>query len=77
MGDAEGLHESLITSSLQAALLRAHDLDAQVGEVDEADVSAITTFLEKGLTDQSRAPARPDEVPSGLAVPKDGFRIPR
>ncbi|MCA9519233.1 MAG: hypothetical protein KC635_30065 [Myxococcales bacterium] len=56
-----------------------HELarDAPGGEVDEADVSAITTFLEKGLTDQSRAPARPDEVPSGLAVPKDGFRIPR
>jgi hypothetical protein len=41
MDDAEGLHESLITSSLQAALLRAHDLDAQVGEVDEADQSHI------------------------------------
>lgn len=56
-----------------------HELarDAAGGEVDEADVRAITAFLEKGLTDQSHAPVRPDAVPSGLKVPKDGFRIPR
>ncbi|HRV69352.1 MAG TPA: DEAD/DEAH box helicase family protein, partial [Marmoricola sp.] len=37
MDEAEGLHESLITGSLQAALAQAHDFDAQIGEVDEAD----------------------------------------
>lgn len=43
----------------------------------EEERDAIVAFLRGGLTDRSREPARPDSVPSGLAVPVDGYRIPR
>ena len=43
----------------------------------EAEIDDVTTFINKGLTDISRDPDRPDDVPSGLPVPVDGFRIPR
>ena len=45
--------------------------------LDDAEVAALVAFLNKGLTDPSRSPTRPKSVPSGLAVPVDGFRIPR
>ena len=45
--------------------------------VDDAEITALVAFLNKGLTDPSRSPTRPKTVPSGLAVPVDGFRIPR
>lgn len=41
------------------------------------EVEGIVVFLKKGLMDRSREPDRPEEVPSGLPVPEDGFRIPR
>ncbi len=69
---------------------RAAKLDEAVGlEVDNAvrlgesraleadEIAAIIEFLRKGLMDRSEEPSRPDEVPSGLDVPEDGFRIPR
>jgi cytochrome c peroxidase len=45
--------------------------------LDDGEITAIVTFLNKGLTDASRSPSRPKIVPSGLPVPVDGFRIPR
>ncbi len=52
--------------------------DAGLSRVlSEAEVDAIVTFIDKGLTDRSREPHRPKNVPSGLPVPEDGFRIPR
>lgn len=41
------------------------------------EVDLIALFLDKALTDRSGEPSRPREVPSGLPVPEDGFRIPR
>lgn len=46
-------------------------------ELSEEEVGLITVFLKKGLMDRSREPDRPEDVPSGLPVPEDGFRIPR
>ncbi len=45
--------------------------------LQDDEVDAITTFIDKALTDRTREPHRPKEVPSGLPVPEDGFRIPR
>ena len=45
--------------------------------LDDAEIADLVAFLNKGLTDPSRSPTRPKTVPSGLAVPVDGFRIPR
>jgi cytochrome c peroxidase len=45
--------------------------------LSDDEIDAIVTFLDKGLVDPSRSPGRPTEVPSGLPVPVDGFRIPR
>lgn len=60
----------------------AHEVEVAVlrGEsrpLDEEEIAAIETFLRKGLIDRAGEPHRPKEVPSGLAVPLDGFRIPR
>ena len=41
------------------------------------EIDAITTFIDKALTDLSDGPHRPKKVPSGLDIPVDGFRIPR
>lgn len=63
--------------------------DAVVHEVEQSvtagasrpltseEIDALVAFLDKALTDRSREPHRPKTVPSGLEVPKDGFRIPR
>lgn len=45
--------------------------------LEPSEIAAITTFLNKGLIDRTGEPDRPEEVPSGLPVPLDGFRIPR
>ena len=45
--------------------------------ITDAELTDLVAFLNKGLTDPSRSPSRPKTVPSGLAVPVDGFRIPR
>ncbi len=60
----------------------AHEVDEQVAAglsrpLEGFEVDAIVTFLEKALIDRSHEPDRPEEVPSGLPVPADGFRIPR
>ncbi|APR78786.1 Cytochrome c551 peroxidase [Minicystis rosea] len=54
-----------------------HEAELAPRALDEDEISAITTFLDKGLVDPSRSPGRPAKVPSGLPVPVDGFRIPR
>ena len=51
------------------------DLDHEV--LDAAEVAAIVRFVKKALQDTANAPDRPREVPSGLPIPADGFRIPR
>jgi cytochrome c peroxidase len=55
----------------------AHEATLASRPLDAAEVAALVAFLNKGLTDPSRSPTRPKTVPSGLAVPVDGFRIPR
>jgi cytochrome c peroxidase len=45
--------------------------------MSDVDIDAIARFIHKGLMDRSREPDRPEQVPSGLDVPADGFRIPR
>ncbi|MFT3770590.1 MAG: cytochrome c peroxidase [Minicystis sp.] len=54
-----------------------HEAGLAARALDDGEIAAITTFLDKGLVDPSRSPGRPAEVPSGLPVPVDGFRIPR
>jgi cytochrome c peroxidase len=51
--------------------------DGQSRALAEDEIDAIARFLDKALTDRTEEPDRPEAVPSGLAVPKDGFRIPR
>jgi cytochrome c peroxidase len=41
------------------------------------ELGALTELISKGLLDLSNDPDRPEEVPSGLPIPRDGFRIPR
>lgn len=43
----------------------------------EAEHAALMAFIGRALVDRSREPDRPEQVPSGLPVPIDGFRIPR
>jgi cytochrome c peroxidase len=59
-----------------------HEVDEQVAaglsrHLDDEEILALVTFLDKALIDRSHEPDRPEEVPSGLTVPVDGFRIPR
>lgn len=67
-------HDGSVTSLRDAV---AHEASLAPRALDDGEVDAIVTFLDKGLTDPSRSPGRPAEVPSGLTVPADGFRIPR
>jgi cytochrome c peroxidase len=59
----------------------AHEVTVQVGSghrsPDEAEIDALTELIAKGLLDLSHNPDRPDRVPSGLPLPRDGFRIVR
>lgn len=59
-----------------------HEIDVQVERglsrpLDADERAAIARFVKKSLQDTSEAPERPYEVPSGLPIPEDGFRIPR
>lgn len=45
--------------------------------LDAEAIADLTAFVRDGLMDATSAPSRPLHVPSGLDVPKDGFRIPR
>lgn len=66
--------------TVEDAVWREADVAAREGEgrvLTWAEVDLVALFLRKALMDRSREPQRPDEVPSGLAVPEDGLRIPR
>lgn len=54
-----------------------HEAELASRPLADDEIAAVVAFLNKGLTDPSRSPTRPKSVPSGLAVPVDGFRIPR
>lgn len=78
--DTEPYFHDGSVATLDAAV--AHEVAAQVADgasraLDEAEIGAIVRFVEKALQDTSNKPDRPLEVPSGLPVPEDGFRIPR
>ncbi len=45
--------------------------------LDDGSLADLTAFISKGLFDTSLSPTRPSEVPSGLAIPIDGFSINR
>lgn len=56
----------------------AHEAAMQTERQLESDeIAKIATFIRKGLMDRSLEPDRPEEVPSGLEVPRDGSRIAR
>jgi len=63
--------------SLDAAVAREVARAPRAEDFDTFDVERIVRFLSEGLMDRSQEPDRPEVVPSGLPVPKDGFRIPR
>ena len=54
-----------------------HEAKLAARALDDEEIAAVVAFLNKGLIDPTRSPTRPTTVPSGLAVPLDGFRIPR
>ena len=54
-----------------------HEAKLAARPLDDDEIAAVVAFLNKGLIDPTRSPTRPKSVPSGLAVPLDGFRIPR
>jgi len=64
------------------AVVELHDAIVSELDVDgvtlaPADLDALVSFVGRALVDVSRAPDRPDTVPSGLPLPEDGFRIVR
>jgi cytochrome c peroxidase len=72
-------HDGSVTTLEDAV---AHEVAVQVDRgasraLEEGEVAAIVRFVKKALQDTSQAPERPRDVPSGLPIPEDGFRIPR
>ncbi len=68
------------TVTLEDAVLRevAVAADRKEGRaLSDEEAALVSVFLRKALMSRANEPTRPDEVPSGLAVPLDGFRIPR
>jgi len=68
------------TVTLEDAVLREAATSALAGEgseLDDEQAALVAIFLRKSLMDRTQEPVRPKQVPSGLQVPKDGFRIPR
>lgn len=55
----------------------AHEASLAPRPLTADEIDAVTTFLDKALTDLFGEPERPKSVPSGLPVPVDGFRVPR
>jgi len=72
-------HDGSVANLLDAVSLEVERAtnDKASRPMDAEEVAAIAEFIHKGLMDRSREPDRPESVPSGLAVPLDGFRIPR
>lgn len=68
---------SVVTLREAVALEVAAQAEAGHRRPDEAEVDALTELIGKGLLDLAHNPDRPDQVPSGLPLPRDGFRIVR
>jgi cytochrome c peroxidase len=66
-------------ATLREAVRHEANQQQQVGAraLNEEELDALTELVRKGTLDIARNPDRPEQVPSGLAVPRDGFRIPR
>lgn len=65
---------------LEDAVRVEAEISAARGEgraLSQDEVALVAKFINKALTDRTRDPRRPKQVPSGLQVPEDGFRIPR
>lgn len=78
--DSEPYFHDGSVSALRDAVSREVSHAVASGEsrpLDDDEVEAIERFIDKALTDRTEEPHRPKSVPSGLEVPKDGFRIPR
>jgi len=59
-----------------------HEIDVQIDRgasrpMNVEERAAVARFLNKSLQDTGESPQRPRDVPSGLPIPEDGFRIPR
>jgi cytochrome c peroxidase len=70
-GSVESLDDAIsIEVERQVDAGKSAPLDAQA-------LADLGDFIRDALMDATHAPSRPLHVPSGLDVPKDGFRIPR
>ncbi|NUO49390.1 MAG: hypothetical protein HOV80_11095 [Polyangiaceae bacterium] len=70
-------HDGSVMTLREAVRVEA-DISAARGEgraLTDEEVELVTKFIDKALTDRTRDPKRPKEVPSGLDVPEDGFRV--
>lgn len=72
-------HDGSVVTLDEAVAL---EVDRQVAAgasppLDPGAIADLTAFIRDALMDATQAPSRPKHVPSGLEVPKDGFRIPR
>jgi cytochrome c peroxidase len=54
-----------------------HELRQSGMTYTEEDVQTIKRFIDKALRDESREPDRPQSLPSGLPLPRDGTAIIR
>lgn len=54
-----------------------HELAQSGVAYTDEDAELITLFIDEALRDESREPERPDFLPSGLSVPRDGTGIRR
>jgi cytochrome c peroxidase len=54
-----------------------HELGQSGMPYTEEDVRLIALFVDKALRDESREPDRPQSLPSGLPLPRDGTAIIR
>ena len=54
-----------------------HELEQSGMPYTEEDARLIKLFIDKALRDESREPARPQSLPSGLPLPRDGTQIIR
>jgi cytochrome c peroxidase len=71
-------HDGSVATLREAVAI---EVDNQVAaghrSLSEVELDALTELIGKGLRDLSHNPDRPERVPSGLPIPRDGFRIPR
>lgn len=54
-----------------------HELEQSGMPYTEEDARLIKLFIDKALRDESREPSRPQSLPSGLPLPRDGTTIIR